>query len=354
MKRILQTAIVLVAGLLPAAPRPGLGQTAERTPVATTPHFAFYSDFATNLNDALKTAGRARKKGGAELFHSGDETSCFEALPPSARAGWDRAVDYYEEIVSPASFGDRRQFLIRVALAGFDDEIRDQADRQYVAIAQGFLAAAAPAYRACRWSAQDAENHRWIEALEPRLATYEAKIATRLEALYQTRWGALPIPVDVVETVSWAGANTILRDPAGGHILVSVENQEPAALEVVFHESSHLLMRHGDPIQQALYDAAQAAGYHLPRDLWHVVLFYTTGEAVQEILAEGGEPGYRPMVYGIFDRGGSWTGYREALETEWRPYLDGGRTLSEASGDLVRALQEKARADEKPAKPQAP
>lgn len=30
-----------------------LGQTVQRTPVVTTPHFAIYSDFDTNLNDAL-------------------------------------------------------------------------------------------------------------------------------------------------------------------------------------------------------------------------------------------------------------------------------------------------------------
>ena len=42
-------------------PRATLGQAPARTPVVTTPHFAFYSDFDTNLNDALIAVGVARK-----------------------------------------------------------------------------------------------------------------------------------------------------------------------------------------------------------------------------------------------------------------------------------------------------
>ena len=65
----------------------------EAGPLATTPHFTFHSDFRINLNDALIVAGSARKEGKPELFESGEEASCFEGLAPSARAGWNLAVD---------------------------------------------------------------------------------------------------------------------------------------------------------------------------------------------------------------------------------------------------------------------
>src|SRR5215210_9344112 len=107
-----------------------LGQGPERTPVVTTPRFPFYSDFDTNLNDALIAAGVARKGGKPELLHSGAEVSCFSKLPPSARAAWDGAVDYYAEIISPAEWNDRQQYLLRVQLAGFDEELKDAEARQ--------------------------------------------------------------------------------------------------------------------------------------------------------------------------------------------------------------------------------
>ncbi len=330
--------IILGWGMLLFAPCASLGQPPERTPVATTPHFAFYSDFDTNLNDALIAAGAARKGGKPELFRAGDEVACFDKLPPSARAAWNGAVGYYAEIISPADWIDRQQYLIRVHLAGFDEDLKDAGARQFVEIARSFRVAAAPAYKACRWAAQDEKNRRWIEELKPQLAVDEKKAASRLERLYQKRWNGLPIPVDIVETVSWSGANSIIRrSPGGGHLLISNSYQGPAAFEIVFHEASHLLMDHGDPLRQALDGAASAAGVRLPGDLWHVVLFYTTGETVRRVLDEGGKPGYKPMVYGIFDRG-AWDVYRKPLESAWGPYVEGKRDLAKAAASLIEAL----------------
>jgi hypothetical protein len=314
----------------------GFGQAGVRIPVVTTPRFAFYSDFEPNLNDALIAAGVARKPGKPELFHSGAEASCFGKLPESARAAWDGAVDYYVKIISPAGSNSRQQYLLRAQLAGFEEELKGDEARQFVEIARSFRAAATPAYRACRWAAQDEKNRRWIEELKPRLAADEQKIGPMLEELYRKKWTGLPIPVDVVETVDWSGANTILRDAGSGHILISAENPGRAALEVVFHEASHILMGGGAPVRQALESAASAANFRMPGELWHVVLFYTTGEAVRRVLDDGSKPAYTPLVYEIFDRG--WGGYRKPLETAWRPYVDGGRTLSEAAASLIGAL----------------
>src|SRR5206468_2772134 len=100
--------------------------------------------------DALIAAGGARKGGKPELFHAGAEVSCFGKLADSARAGWDGAVDYYTKIISPADWTDRQQYWLRVQLAGFDEELKDDDARQFVEIARSFRAAATPAYKACR------------------------------------------------------------------------------------------------------------------------------------------------------------------------------------------------------------
>ena len=338
MTRAGTAAAILGCGLLLSAASASPIRASERTPVATTPRFALYSDFDTNLNDALIAVGVARKFRRPELFRSGDEAACFEKLPLSARAAWEAAADYYAKVISPAEWSDRQQYLLRVQLAGFDDEWSEADARQFVEIARSFRTAATPAYEACRWTAQDEKNRRWIEDMKSRLASDEKKIAARVEQLYQKRWKGLPIPVDVVETVNWAGANSILRGPAGGHLLISTEYQGPAALEVVFHEASHILMDAGDPVRRALDKAARAAEFPLPGDLWHVVLFYTTGEAVRRTLDDRGEPGYTPMVHAMFDRG-TWESYRSALERAWRPYVDGQRTLPEAATNLIETLK---------------
>jgi hypothetical protein len=336
--------IVFALGVLLLAPGAVLAEGGDPTLVATTPHFAFHSDFATNLNDALVVAGAARKRDQPELFGSGSKAeSCFAELPGSARAGWNLAVDYYAEIVSPAGWMGRQQFLLRFDLAGFDDELDERA-HTYAGIAEGFRMAAAPAYRACNWPAQDAENRRWIEALTRRLALHGEAIGKRLEQLYGTSWHSLPIRVDAVATAPHTGANT-WTEPA--HILASSAIEDGEALEVVFHEGSHTLMRPQDPIQRALAEAARELGVDQEElgDLWHVVLFHTTGQAVRGVLEAAGEPGY--TIY--FDAHDLWQGpwgrFREAVESTWPAYLSGERSLNQAATDLVRALGEQEEPD---------
>ena len=319
----------------------GPAQSAERAPVLKTPHFAIYSDFETNLNDALIASGRARKKGEPELFRSGAEAACFEKLRSSARAAWNGAVDYYAQIISPVEFDARQQYLLRMQLVGFEAEWRALEGAEFVEIARSFRAVATPAYKACRWAAQDEKNRRWIEELKPRLAAEEERLALRIEQLYQKPWKSLPILVDVVETVDWSGANTSWSNAGQGDILISSSTHGAAAFELLFHEASHILMDHDDPVRQALESAASTAGFRLPDNLWHVVLFYTTGEAVRRILDERGQPGYTPMVYEIYGRG-VWVEYREAIENNWRPYVDGKRSLTEASASLIAALRKQA------------
>jgi hypothetical protein len=166
-------------------------------------------------------------------------------------------------------------------------------------------------------------------------------VGARIEQLYQKKWPSLPILVDVVETVNWSGANTTWSNSGQGDILISNSPGGAAGFETLFHESSHILMDRGDPVRQALESAAKAADYRLPGDLWHVVLFYTTGEAVRPILDERGPEAYTPMLYGIFVRG-SWTEYRHALESRWRPYIDGRQSLPQAAASLIAALRKSA------------
>ncbi len=324
----------LLLGLFLATP----GEAAPREAVLTTGHFAFSSDFETNLNDALIAAGVARKKGKPEVFRAGAEVGCFDELPAPRRAAWSSAVDYYAQIVSPVSFGAREQFLIRLQLAGFDENPSKPEDAELVEMARSFRAVAAPAYRACRWPAQDEQNRKWIAELQPRLAVQEEALAARLEALYQKRWKTLPILVDVVETVDWSGANTGWSDAGQGHVLISSTVHEAAAFETVFHEASHVLMDRGDPVRRALEEAARVAGVALPNDLWHLVQFYTTGEVVRRALAEHSEPGYTPMLYELYERG-NWTEYRALIEQHWLPYIDGKRSLAEAASSLVTGLR---------------
>ena len=309
-------------------------------PVAETPHFRFLSDFTANLHDALIVAGKARSSGKSELFHEGEEGACFQELAISERVAWEQAVDYYAEVISPGNWGSRPQFVIRLHLAGAPGAREDEQVRRFTALADAFLAAAAPAYRACRWEAQDAENRRWVEVALPHLKAHGAAIAPLLERYFATPWHGLPLRVDVVQHAPPVGANTIIYSPAGGHVLISSGLEEARSLENMYHEAAHTLvavwMPH--PLPAAINAAAKAQQVKIPRDLWHVVQFYIVGEAVRDVLAEAGEPGYVPYMEaeGLWE--GRWGTYREAVEEIGAAYMDGEITLEEAASTLVAAV----------------
>jgi hypothetical protein len=315
-------------------------QAPARVGVATTSHFAFYSDFAINLNDALIAAGIARRGSKPELFHSGSEKSCFDELPTAERAAWNRAVDYYAEIVSPAQFRGREQIVPRLELIGVvkKEAMTNAAEQRMLEITGSFRAAAAPAYEQCRWPGQDASNRRWIDNVLPTLELHEKTLAQRLPELYGTPWAGLPFRVDVVETVSFAGADSIGLRPPGLHILVSSSNsanQGRAALEILFHEASHALTGLNTPLTSALAKAARDAGGTVKTDLTHPVHFFMTGEAVRRVLDKPGEPPYTPYLYAnnLFS-----PEFRDAIKKIWPTYMDGKRTLEEAAADLIQAL----------------
>lgn len=333
--RAIPVLVILLLASPPAAATALAGPQGE-LPVATTSRFAFHSDFATNLNDALIAGGVARNFTRPGRFDSGPGQACFEELPASVRAGWNAAVAYYAEIVSPTDWNDRAQYVLRMDLAGLDEQVDEDEDRRFTRLLENVRAVAAPAYAACVWPERAAENRAWIDEITTKLAGHGDEIAARLQQYYRSPWPDTPIRIDVVETVNWAGANSTFPDGTGGHLLVSTSYAGDEALEIVFHEASHGFMLRGKPVPVAMGAAAAELGVPPPDDLWHVTLFHVTGETVRRVLGEAGVEGYRPMLLEIYERS-DWVRYRDAIESVLPAYLDGEMELPEAMLDLVRA-----------------
>ena len=324
-----------------AAPAPATAQTASTSLVLTTPHFAFYSDLATNVHDSLITVATARRTQKPELFTAGADKTCFDGLPVADRDGWKRAVDYYT-----ASTSTRFQRVMqRLELASMvqRDGFSDSSTRQFLEEAAAIRNAATSAYRQCRWRSQDAVNRRWIDGVKALLAAHETTLGEQLPTLFKVPWAGLPFRVDVVESALPVGADSAGPDFPTLHILVSSTNsgnQDRAALEIVFHEASHFLTNPDSPLSTALAAAAKEAGFTPQGDLVHQVHFFMTGETVRRVLARAGESSYIPYLYAnklFSDR------FRDAVARTWPVYMDGTQTLTDAARDLVRTLSEPPR-----------
>jgi hypothetical protein len=310
------------------------GTAAAETPVAEVSQLRLYSSFWQNLHHFLYVSAWAtrpvvpRAPRLAMPLPQGPVVS----LTPEEKATWDAAVTYYDRnVASRDLLFDDDLTRVKLALADADDALTsvriDEALRST-------LLEAAPIYRKYWWSDHDAANRSWIARVSRQTPTVAGPIIARLTALYGVPWFTMPVRVDVVRAGKSQGAYTS-NNPRPHIVVASGDSSYDgwSGTEMLFHESSHALFQN---VRLAVDSAAKAANKQ-PRDLWHVVLFYVTGEVTRQQLAKNGIE-YRPYLYatGLFDR--AWPAFREPVERHVRPFVDEQVTLDRMAAELAQAL----------------
>jgi hypothetical protein len=204
---------------------------------------------------------------------------------------------------------------------------------------------AAPVYRAHWWAEQDRANRAWITQVAPMVRQMGVQLSGQLAEVYQRPWPTERLRVDVVWYGGPYGAYTSLNPT---HVTLSshdARNQGIYGFEVLFHEASHAL---ASTVNEAIASEFRQRDKPIPRDLWHALLFYTTGELVRRDLAsgtmslavlQGTDPSnYQPYAarFGLYS--GGWDRFRGMLDLYWRPYLDGRVSFDTAVARLAAAL----------------
>ena len=328
------------------------------------PVFELHSGFWINLHHTLYYEARQRK-----TFLSRDANATKSAAPAAKNVlagkglteaeqkAWDDAVAYYM-----LNYADK-DLLFTTELIQLKDQLGDFEDcdelsgrkRKFCdaglpANLTQVLEAVAPVYRKYLWPEHDRANRRWILQVAPLVRQQGVGLSERLADIYQTRWPQGKIRVDVVAYANWAGAYTTV-DPLRVTISsLDSRNQGPQALEVLFHEGSHGI---AEAVQRAIVRECRQRDKPIPRDLWHALVFYTTGEVIRTVLTPpsasssagrgdkgSGDPatGYDTYAFreGLYQRG--WKNYLELLQRFWQPYLDGKATFDDAIARMVSSL----------------
>jgi hypothetical protein len=191
------------------------------------------------------------------------------------------------------------------------------------------LEGAAPVYRTHWWPEQDRANRQWIAQITPLVQRIGVQLSGQLADVYQRPWPPGRMRVDVVWYGGPYGAYTFLTPT---HITIAshdARNQGIYGFEVLFHEASHAL---AGGVNEAIAREFRNRDKPIPRDLWHALLFYTTGEMLRRDLAYDGmdltslhdvDPfTYKPYAeqFGLYS--GGWERFRGMLDLYWRPYLE--------------------------------
>ena len=317
------------------------------------PVFEFHSGFWLNLHHTLYQEARKQRGAPASDGVSAKAPAPLSGLSQTEQRAWDEAVAYYA-----ANFAGKDLLFssdliqLKEQLGDFEDCADLSGSRQKFCNAgldtrlTKILEGAAPVYRAHLWTTHDKANRRWVFAVAPLVRSQSVGLSQRLADIYQTHWPRYKIRVDISASANWAGAYTTV-DPLRVTISsTDPRNQGTAALEVLFHEASHGI---AEPVEQAIIRECRQRDKAIPRDLWHALVFYTTGEVIRPIMtrtkpgeqeseSEARHQAYKPyaMREGLYQRG--WDRYLTLLTTFWQPYLDNQETFDDAIARMVSAL----------------
>lgn len=326
------------------------------------PVFEFHSSFWVNLHHFLYREARARVA--AKESHDGagkragpvmkQAPGAVITLSAAEQKVWDNAIAYYVANYAGKDLQVNIDLiLLKNQLGDFEDcdeltgKKKPQCDAGLPGNIGPVLEAAAPVYRAHWWASQNRLNRRWVMRVAPLVREQGVGVSERLADVYQAHWPKEKIRVDVCAYANAAGAYTTL-DPLRVTISsTDARNEGADALEVLFHEASHGIAR---PVEAAISRECKQREKPIPRDLWHALLIYTTGEVLRPVFkgtgsekGGGDAPGQvKPDVvpYPLRDvltqRG--WEQYHLLLVLYWQPYLDGKVSFEDAIAHLISAV----------------
>ena len=308
--------------------------------IAPLPVFEFHSGFWLNLHHTLyRQARQLRTPGLSPVAPIGN-------LSATEQKAWDAAIAYYAQTYAGKDLLFSLDLvLIKNQLGDFEtcDDLaglkKRTCDAGLPKRLTEVLDGAAPVYRAHLWADHDRANRRWIAAVAPLVRRSGVDLSHRLAEIYQTDWPRERIRVDVTAFANASGAYTTL-DPLRVTVAsTDTRNQGPEALEILFHEASHGI---ADSVQNAILRECRQRDKPVPRDLWHALLFYTTGEIIRPTVVSSDQgpakASYVPYAVreGLYKRG--WENYLRVLTDFWQPYLDGKTSFDDAIAHMVSAL----------------
>jgi hypothetical protein len=326
------------------------GVSGSSNPEASLPVFEMHSGFWVNLHHFLYLQARLLKNN-SSAPESGRGAAQPDELPVSLNGfpeaeihAWQDAVAFYSKDLANRDLllnGDMEIINSQLAtmetcpdLDGKTTPLCKSGLRRDLVEA---LERAAPVYRGHWWAQQDRANREWIAQETTLIRKLGVELAGQLADVYERPWPAQRVRVDVVWYAGPFGAYTTL-DPI--HVTVSSQDPRNRALygfEVLFHEASHTL---AGAVNSAIAREFRARDKPIPRDFWHSLLFYTTGEILRRDVEYGtmtlteeqrsGPAAYLPYAARFGFYSGSWEHFHALLDLYWLPYLDGRLSFDSA------------------------
>ena len=296
--------------------------------------FVFHAaDFWLNLHQFLYVLGRHEARlpdrtRRAMLGAPSDADRGLASLSSEEQRVWRAAVTFYAAGPSQQdAVFDEPLINIGQALAragGSSSLPRGSVDEPVAKTLDGVAAM----YRTVWWPRHRRANADWAATTEALSRTHGGAILAFITRAYGLPWPRDGYPVHVTAYTNWAGAFS-----TRGNLLLIASmdpgNRGLTGLEIAFHEAMH---QWDDTVEGMLEREAQRQSTTRPGLLSHALIFYTAGEAVKSIA---------PDHVGYAEANGLWRqrglgAFKPALDSEWKPYLNGRGTRDQAFAAILK------------------
>lgn len=249
--------------------------------IGETAYYEVHSNYWLNLHHFIYQSAKKSQK---DLVENQD-SAIFSRLLAHERAPLDAAIEYYRNNLIEQSLLFNLGSL-KIWLLGQTDFVlqADTVDRNDL---MEILQAASITYKANFWSRHHRQNVDVWEQDKALIMDMEQGTVGRISKFAQKEWPAERVRIDLTPYANWAGAYTSSRPFP--HVVISTYDQQVLSsqwIEIVFHESSHILFSWDGPIQATIRMQQKERAVLLPRGMWHAILFYVCGRVVQKELKE--------------------------------------------------------------------
>lgn len=305
-------------------------------PSVTHPLFDFHSNFWVNLHqtlleEALLRAGKPDRRLQSTTPLVTSQMSSLE------QSNWNAAVTFYATHFQTRELFDDELIAINDALAEQPDDGRRLSSTDLSPPLVVVLSGAAPIFRKYWWPAQRHSNMKWIASQRERVHNLGPRLAAAMTRDLRQSWPATAIHVDVCYYVlAFGHAYTMAVPPHITYASADPSQQGLTGFELLFHEASHTF---ANVEKDALASACRAQGKDCGQ-LWHALLFYTSGVELGRLLPAGEQASFTPYAHkeGVYTRG-EWPRYLRVLATDWQAYHDGKMSFDAAIQNMATDFQ---------------
>ncbi|MBK6446333.1 MAG: hypothetical protein IPF81_13860 [Bacteroidetes bacterium] len=258
--------------------------------IAETHYFEFHSNYMLNLHHFLMQKGFKYK------LASSEQEKTFDALfgtDASVSASETEKQNILKAVVFYANNQANRNMLfdpemteLKYALEEMNS-VDDLSASKIPAEVQTALKQADVYFQKNDWLAQDKRNRTFLLDKIETIRKIEEQTIAKCERVYQYKWNGKKFRIDLVDYATFFGAYTTTEPFVNAVISSSDKRHEGSqGIEVNFHEVSHAM---SDGLFGAQMHFCDSMHLQMDHNVWHTLLFYTTGKIVQQQLASLGQ-----------------------------------------------------------------